>query len=1154
MTGDACGYLLSGTYVVSSSLDCQCVGETEEKKGESSTSTSRSHRPGGGPVYVPPSPTPTPAQNQTEQDEDSGSTEETPPPFTIQNYTITSELTYSLVKLTRIAVHENHTEILETITNPTPLKKPNASLKITFPKEVINTTDQITSKKPFTVIQKDPVIQFNIGELQPYTKYEITYKLNKSLTEDEIAKILYELIIEKQNKVEEYFNLIESYKAEELGKHALETNATTTVYDNGTAEINISLKPRDNSTKALGVGLPIHIPKCLVELLTHEYAEQILDANFNFTITKADPEIFVHFEEIDDEMELKLRIKQVEDINCDEEVTVTALVASIVTRFGEPPKLLDYLTLGYFFLVFIAIIVLVNTTNIGKLKDHASKHPILKPLVWGIREFILLYFIFLLALSILDIMGMLGDLDFVKKMMSLLLAFILILKTNISERLFGKRSRITTALILIFCSVWWLPALEEIFIGLFGKYGFFGRAVKTILYLMDMTQDYTGIALISLFVIISILSYRLIIRNKDRSSFASSLLKGNYSPFRVIRTIIIIIITFFIFFQMIIEGFSIATDSIILISVALIFMIYHVIRYRKLTLSSLTEAFDAIEDFVRDIIVMLQDEGTYWVSISIRIFYIIGLGFIIFILSSLLPFMPQPEIYAQGFTAQSPSVYDLIMQSTADPLTTYLIYVMNIICILLLFYIPFKIYSHIFYRNAQETIEPKRLSFSKWTLITFAVSLVFFILAPIFDIKKINSNLVVGNEIIINTLPESIKPDIPGMIIAGILLVFIVAHMIRKHNHLMDIITHVIPGIAILFYFSMYFSRMSFNLSILALSLISATVGIWAYLVTRKHRKIIEIKTVTIAILLVFVYTLFFLKNFIYHSIILYSKVIPELTLNYVLFDYILDLMKIAVYIWLHIYMLYAFISELHANNEFGFHKYHIWLFDKSEIANFLHHSRFSPEKLNQRRYRDQHKRIKKELDKGIDRKADPHHLINYLIHHSYDINLISYTILIEEGYKEYYSRGLSKVLSEMIQELMVQKNPDDVAFSLLRVHCSPKMLGKEIAKARLSPRAASQIYSEFSKYYAYTNILHSHGPDRILKHHYFTKDAVSRYTEELEKIKPVIDLFNRKNKDYRKLIEDLMKKGWPKTYIKDALYLSGAKDKHRLYEHLKRS
>ncbi len=1155
ITGGVCGN--RGTWAHSGTNTCTCVGEDEDEDEGSSVSSGSSSFGGGSPDIIPQTEEPAEETTPEEQDDDSDSSGrkiKEPPAFIIQNYSITYELSNQIKKHTRFRVHENHTEIIDTIRNPTPLKKAQARLRITIPKDIINTTDHISSDVNFTIIQRDPKIEFALGDLGPYEEIHTNYTINKSMTEEEIGRISYELMIKEQSRIDDYLDDFEIYKAKELAKQAIQTNTTTVIYDNGSAEATVKIKPRDDNKKAVGVGLPIHIPKCLVEMLTHEYAEQVIDANFNFTITKADPEIFVHFEEIDDEMELKLKIKQVEDINCDEEVTVTALVASIVTRFGEPPKLLDYLTLAYFFLVFIVIIVLVNTTNIGKLKDHANKHPILKPLVWSIREFILLYFIFLLALSILDIMGMLGDLDFVKKMMSLLLAFILILKTNISERLFGKRSRITTALILIFCSLWWLPALEEIFIGLFGKYGFFGRAVKTILYLMDMTQDYTGIALISLFVIISILSYRLIIRNKDKSSFASNLLKGNYSPFRIIKTIIIIIITFFIFFQMIIEGFSIATDSIILISVALIFMIYHVIRYRKLTLSSLTEAFNAIEDFVRDIIVMLQDEGTYWVSISIRIFYIIGLGFIIFILSSLLPFMPQPEIYAQGFTAQSPSVYDLIMQSTADPLATYLIYVMNMIAILILFYIPFKIYSHIFYRNAQDTVEPKRLSFSRWTLISFAVSLVFFILTPIFQIKKINSNLVVGNEIVIKTLPEAIRPDIPGMIIAGILLVFIVAHMIRKHNHLMDIITHVIPAIAILFYFSMYFSSISFNLNILALSLISATVGIWAYLVTRKHKKIIEIKTVTIAILLVFVYTLFFLKNFIYHSIILYSKVIPDLTLNYLLFDYILDLMKIAVYIWLHIYMLYAFISELHANNEFGFHKYHIWLFDKSEIANFLHHSRFTPEKLRQKRYKDQQKRIKKELDKGMDRKADPHHLINYLIHHSYDINLISYTILIDEGYKEYYSKGLSKVLSEMIQELMVQKDPDDVAFSLLRVHCSPKMLGKEIAKAGLSPQAASQIYSEFSKYYAYTNILHSHGSERILKHHYFTKDAVKRYTQELENIKPIIFLFNTKTKDHRKLAENLLKKGWSKTHLKDALYLSNAKDKHKVYESLKKA
>jgi hypothetical protein len=511
--------------------------------------------------------------------------------------------------------------------------------------------------------------------------------------------------------------------------------------------------------------------------------------------------------------------------------------------------------------------------------------------------------------------------------------------------------------------------------------------------------------------------------------------------------------------------------------------------------------------------------------------------------------MPQPEIYTKGFTLENPSFFSIMAQNIAagNPFTMVPIYLFNLLALILITYIFFRIFGHIFINNTVESENPKQLSFSRPLIGLFIISMLFFVLSPVYSIGRINSKAIIGNEIIIGDAPTTIAANIFGLIVFLIISFFIVQHLHRKKNSIRDIFTHLLPIPLVLFYLYMFISGYRFPLNQFIMLAIAALACIWLFVSFKKNFRAIEIKTITVVIFLIFSYVGFYLYNFIYTSFIIHGPVFSEFTWNLDSFNFILELFKLVVYIGFHWYLFRAFIIELHENNEFGFHKYHIWVLDNAEIKEFVHQSKFT---LSQKgRFEKQTKDIhlhltngilkiceeiaKKKKDKDYSISCSPKHILTYLIGHSYDINLINYIISSRSQFRKYYEKAAQEITTDIVHEVIVDKRSYLVARILKNMHLNKKFIINHISDStEIKPEIKRSIIDNYLKYESMYDVLnHSKGSSEM-----------KRY---IKKLLPLINYFNVKSDSKHYIvrgIRKLEKQGWKIDDIKNAIILSHIK------------
>jgi hypothetical protein len=289
---------------------------------------------------------------------------------------------------------------------------------------------------------------------------------------------------------------------------------------------------------------------------------------------------------------------------------------------------------------------------------------------------------------------------------------------------------------------------------------------------------------------------------------------------------------------MFIEGFSIASDSITLIAVFIILLI------NNKTLS-IKKPFEEIDRFITNIISWLKEKDAYRISITLRFFFILGIGFIVFFIPLVLPFLSTPEIYTQ----QSQSIYEVYMSNLQQPIPTTILYILNITGFFLLFYFPFKIFWDIIQKTQAEFNQDK-IIINERLIPLFVVSIAALILSPIITFRPIDSNHLIGNTIIAQPVNSLFNSNILGVAIAIILIIYLLTHLIRKHNHLFDYITHIIPILISITYITLFITKTSFEINLYYIILFLAIILIWAIHIAKKHKRLIENKIISISLLL----------------------------------------------------------------------------------------------------------------------------------------------------------------------------------------------------------------------------------------------------------------------------------------------------------------
>lgn len=246
------------------------------------------------------------------------------------------------------------------------------------------------------------------------------------------------------------------------------------------------------------------------------------------------------------------------------------------------------------------------------------------------KNTILVYFIFFIFLNIFDFLNLLSnDFDFFKKLLSWGLIIYFFYKISFSKILIGTREKTYDILFLIFFSFISIPKSLLLHLHNLGSYSSIVSSHSIFhLILAPLKNSINDFTLLIFFIAgiigiiitsISLISNKTI---KKPSLIASLNIKENY--FKILRLILITISVslFFgiIIFNMFMEWFALAVDSLILV----LGLIYYIIKYIKDHSKSnfaplLNDISNSGNSFFQKIIENLSDKKTFSITIALFI-------------------------------------------------------------------------------------------------------------------------------------------------------------------------------------------------------------------------------------------------------------------------------------------------------------------------------------------------------------------------------------------------------------------------------------------------------------------------------------------------------------------------------------------------------
>ncbi|MCK5283151.1 MAG: hypothetical protein KAK00_07100, partial [Nanoarchaeota archaeon] len=490
---------LSVSQTCSDLVDNDCDGNIDSsdsgcKSGSPTVISDTGGSSSGGAVFTSPSNDVDDGDKEKEKDEEP---EPAPEPITEKPSPPSSKsstrLTIDKIVYFNEIKHQRHSEyipgtgrtrITEKIRNTGLFTEKDIRLTITFPKEIIDTADKILSRNEFDIIEYDPKIEYNMGNLAPSETKEISYSIPGRLNQRAIDLI--ELIITKYNKSEQEkeFEVIKLETKIEETQEAVNITTTYEVdYENNITTFTINLSLKEDISRLENVDILMEIPKCMIEILE----EEDLIGEIDFEIQNPDPLIIWHIGTIISEEELKLSLKAIADEDCLNKATVLAVARDIVFLKHEINMSRVWITAIFIFIFFFGTVFaaafskviehnkkhifylikrILNLYKIGwtrdkiraKLrKENLPKEEIEEALELNARDIPHYWLIrigatieesiifILIILSFLDFFELLpADADFIKKVVSWALLFIIFYHASITRILFGFKKHAQT--------------------------------------------------------------------------------------------------------------------------------------------------------------------------------------------------------------------------------------------------------------------------------------------------------------------------------------------------------------------------------------------------------------------------------------------------------------------------------------------------------------------------------------------------------------------------------------------------------------------------------------------------------------------------------------------------------------------------------------
>lgn len=680
-----------------------------------------------------------------------------------------------------------------------------------IPEDIIENTDMIEPIRgyEYDIVKYDTIIGFSL-HLNPNQEKVFRYKINRILTEEDIRKITY-LIIEDEERQRELKKTIE----ETIIRTREVINLTQSYYINNvtnqtTFVIDIDF---DRSKSLVNVSIYQEIPKCLIEIIT---AELVHSQNRMFEILNEDPLIVWHFDNLIDAEQIQYTINAIADEDCTNQILALAAAREIIHSVSYQQLNYSNVFWAVSIIPFLAILMIIfsiistkiehKDEEVRKLVEYIKKHyrngfnknELKKKLLdsgydesiveeclhlhtknkfhyWihrleiGFNELILFILIALniidfieagtLFSSVFDNVGIIGDIGYLKKIISWVLLSYLLYRGSITKILFGVKNKIIDiCLIFAFFSLTLKNLIGFARVGLSEVY----YVADLYVYLINnnvLFEQFVFIGGLIALIIISII-ITLYIPFKD-PSFACSLhlkegkVKGIKILSRFIFVHLILLGFFIIIFNLMMEWLAIAVDSLLIV-VTLITVIFLIVKHHKKFTARkfMEETAESSEKFYEKFIDLFHYKKTIYLGISGMLVlhaltevgsfivpYVLGVRNPVYFGNSIMAINHNPLFFSiveniePLFQLQTNGFSAILKFQVAY------VYIMNIIAIIALFIIPALIWYNYFKNKNVPVKDVIPFSFGKGKIkssITVGLllsSFYIFFTRPVFILK-----------------------------------------------------------------------------------------------------------------------------------------------------------------------------------------------------------------------------------------------------------------------------------------------------------------------------------------------------------------------------------------------------------------------------------
>ena len=414
---------------------------------------------------------------------------------------------------------------------------------------------------------------------------------------------------------------------------------------------------------------------------------------------------------------------------------------------------------------------------------------------------------FLIVVNFLDFFEVLpGDVDFTKKILSWLLLAYLLYRISLTQLFFGVRNRFIDALLII----------AYFFLITKNLVGYVHVAAEEANILAPLYNFLIGnsaaIEIVSFYIggiLLILLSLKMAFSLEVRAPSLMDVIheRGIILTLRrklerVIVTFLVLSFFFIVVFNLVMEWLAIAVDASLLV-VAFFFYMFTMFRthYKKLHPESfLYKVGDVGENFYEDFIGLFHSKERIFLGIS----GLLVLHLLTDVANFIIPYLAgfRDILYFGHLGAGHDPIYLLFLKDAALVPTLLQkaciswIYIFNIFGMLFLLILPAYIWYKLYKRTGFFVSNKK--------LCIFFISVTIFIMAPVFKIKEMAAEGLVGVDIITHQLPPNISPPLIALstLLIGALVYFLsFNHYLKERLMVLGIILIDLFFAAYIFYF-----------------------------------------------------------------------------------------------------------------------------------------------------------------------------------------------------------------------------------------------------------------------------------------------------------------------------------------------------------------